>query len=421
VELNEKIKEYILSKSVLRSDRRIGIEVECFIYKENFSRIPVNRSKEYSAIDLLNELNNINNNANGTYSLEPGGQIEWSSPPCSNMFELDDALTSYKRLIDNILSEKNLLSLYIGVEPFTDPGSIELIDQKKYQLMNINMGKRGSLGKWMMRNTSSIQVNYDIIDQRDLEEVMFIADCIHPISAYLFAHSPFHLGKLAGKKNLRNNIWENTDNTRCRSLLDHGIYNTDNLLDLYISQMMNAPAIFHLDDNLNIKESRLSLWDDLEKKWSSKTLTSNDIQAALHQIFTNVRLKNLIEIRDVDCLPFEYIIAPVAFLTGLIENKSFRGELVSEFSSWTKQERKTWNELALQLDIDKGSLKNKKYIDWVKWIAEIAIDGLEQRNLGEEKYFIEYYQNIIDNGPLSIQVQNSYSLSKKSLENFIFD
>ena len=150
MKLNEKIKEHILSKSVLRVDRRIGIEVECFIYTKNFSRIPVNRSKEYSAIDLLNELNNINNNINGTYSLEPGGQIEWSSPPCANMFELDDALSSYKSLLDNILNKRNLISLYIGVEPFADLDSVELIDQKKYQLMNMNMEKRGLLGKWMM-------------------------------------------------------------------------------------------------------------------------------------------------------------------------------------------------------------------------------------------------------------------------------
>ena len=130
MELNEKIKKHILSRSVLISERRIGIEVECFIYKKNFSRIPVNKSKEYSAIDLLNELNNTNKDANGTYSLEPGGQIEWSSPPCSNMFELDNALSSYKSLIDSILSKRNLISLYIGVEPFTDPDSLELIDQK---------------------------------------------------------------------------------------------------------------------------------------------------------------------------------------------------------------------------------------------------------------------------------------------------
>ena len=287
--------------------------------------------------------------------------------------------------------------------------------------MNLNMEKRGLLGKWMMRNTSSIQVNYDIINQRDLEEVMFIADCIHPISAYLFSHSPFHLGKSVGRKNLRNYIWENTDNTRCRSLFDHGIYNPHNLLDLYISRMMKAPGIFRLDDNLDIKESRSTLRDDLEKKLSMNALASNDIKAALHQIFTNVRLKTLIEIRDVDCLPFEYIIAPVAFFTGLIENRSSRRQLLSEFLSWTKQERKTWNELALQLDIDKVFLKNKKHIDWVKWVAEIAIDGLEQRKLGEEKYFTDYYQDIIDNGPLSIQMQNKYSSSKKALENFIFD
>ena len=421
MKLNEKIKEYILSRTVSSSKRRIGIEVECFIYKKNFSRIPVNKSKEYSAIDLLNELNKINKDSNGTYSLEPGGQIEWSSPPCENMFELDDALASYKSLIDSILNKRKLSSLYIGVEPFTDPRNIELIDQKKYQLMNINMEKRGSLGKWMMRNTSSIQVNYDIIDQKDLEEVMFIADCIHPISAYLFAHSPFHLGKSVGRKNLRNYIWENTDNTRCRSLFDHGIYNNDKLLDSYISRMMEAPGIFRLDDNLDIAESSLSLRDDLKKKWSSRMLTNNDIQAALHQIFTNVRLKTLIEIRDVDCLPFEYIIAPVAFLTGLVENSTCRKKLINEFLSLTRKERKTWNKLALELELDKGSFKNKKYIDWVKWIAELAIHGLQQRELGEEKYFIDYYQNIIDNGPLSLQIQDSFMLSKKPLENFIFD
>ena len=99
----------------------------------------------------------------------------------------------------------------------------------------------------------------------------------------------------------------------------------------------------------------------------------------------------MIEIRDIDCLPYEHIIAPVAFLTGLIENRLCREQLVSEFLSWTKQERKAWNKLALGLDIDGACIKNKKYIDWVKWIAELAIYGLERRKLGEEIFFIDYY------------------------------
>ena len=212
------------------------------------------------------------------------------------------------------------------------------------------MEKRGVLGKWMMRNTSSIQVNYDIIDQKDLEEVMFIADCIHPISAYLFAHSPFQSGESVGRKNLRNYIWENTDNTRCRSLIDHGIYNTEKLLDLYISQMMEAPGIFRLDGNLDISESRLSLRDEIEKKWSSKRLTNNDIQAALHQIFTNVRLKSFVEIRGADRTPEGFEIAPAAFWVGLLLCDDVLEKVHDIVKAWSKKDRKMFNRCAFNLD-----------------------------------------------------------------------
>ena len=111
MELNEKIKEYILSKSVLRSERRIGIEVECFIYKKNYSRLPVNRSKEYSAIDLLNELNKINKDSNGTYSLEPGGQIELSGAELSNIHQTCTETTRHLKELKEIGNIFNFILL----------------------------------------------------------------------------------------------------------------------------------------------------------------------------------------------------------------------------------------------------------------------------------------------------------------------
>ena len=191
--LNKKIKSNILSKTVGLDERKIGIEVECFIYNKNYKRIPVNQSNEYSATDLLQELNSVPNN-NGHYSLEPGGQIEWSSLPFKNINDLEISLLSYKRRLDKILRKRDLKSLYMGVDPFHDPETIDLINEKKNYLMNLNMEKKDTLGKWMMRNTSSIQINYDIVDEKDAEEIMFIADCIHPISSYLFSNSPFKLG-----------------------------------------------------------------------------------------------------------------------------------------------------------------------------------------------------------------------------------
>ena len=235
MKINKKIRSHILSKTVGKDRRKVGIEVECFVYTKNYKRLSVNPSTEYSATDLLDDLSNISNKNNGSYSLEPGGQIEWSSPPFEDIRDLEQSIHSYKKSIDSVLEKRGLISLYMGVEPLCDPDSIDLIKHKKYQLMNLNMEKRGTLGKWMMRNTSSIQVNYDIIDENDLEEIVFIADCIHPISAYLFSNSPFQLGKPVGETNLRNHIWENTDTTRCRTLFDHKIDHPNQLLDLYLS------------------------------------------------------------------------------------------------------------------------------------------------------------------------------------------
>ncbi len=419
MKINKKIKSHILSQTVDKGRRKVGIEVECFVYTKNYNRLSVNPSKGYSATELLHDLNNISKKKNGSYSLEPGGQIEWSSPPFADIKDLEKSIHSYKNSIDSVLEKRGLISLYMGVEPFCDPDSIDLIKQKKYQLMNLNMEKRGTLGKWMMRNTSSIQVNYDIIDENDLEEVMFIADCIHPISAYLFSNSPFQLGKPIGKNNLRNHIWEDTDKDRCRTLFDHKIDHPNRLLDLYIEFMMEVPGIFQLDEELEIQDSDLTLGKELKKKLINGKIRSEDIKASLHQIFTNVRLKSLIEIRDIDCLPFKHILAPVAFLTGLISDKSIRKRLIDEFLTWTSQERKLWNTNASSLDVNQSGPNNRTYLDWITWVGELAIEGLQKRNLDEVKYFSNYFYNIIEKGPIGLQYQSQFKSSNKLLKEFL--
>ena len=97
----------------------------------------------------------------------------------------------------------------------------------------------------------------------------------------------------SGNLNLRNHIWENTDSDRCRSLVDHGIFERKDLLELYLEFASKVPSIFKLDDDFNIQSSQSALGDDLKSRFDKGLLRPEDIQAALHQIFTNVRLKNL--------------------------------------------------------------------------------------------------------------------------------
>jgi hypothetical protein len=63
--VKEKLKSYILSKSISGKERKLGIEVECFIFDKSNKRIPVNRGSSFSAADLLKELAV---SSNGNYS-----------------------------------------------------------------------------------------------------------------------------------------------------------------------------------------------------------------------------------------------------------------------------------------------------------------------------------------------------------------
>ena len=184
--------------------------------------------------------------------------------------------------------------------------------------------------------------------------------------------------------------------------------------------MMGVPGIFQLDDDLQIQNTDLTLGKQLEQKLINKKIKKEDIQAALHQIFTNVRLKSLIEIRDIDCLPFRHILAPVAFFTGLLTDNSIRKQLISEFLKWSMQERQLWNRAALKLDPNQSGPDNRTYLDWITWVGEIAIKGLCNRGYNETKYFSNYFDGIIEKGPISIQDQNHFKSSNKSLGEFLF-
>ena len=402
--LHDKIRSFILSNFVPSEARTVGMEEECFIYTTDNRRLPVNPCDEFSASDLLSIMNkNVGNN--GIYSLEPGGQLEWSSPPYRNLYTLFSALTKHKQALMKVVGTNDLKIINYGVEPNFTPDDIDLIDQLKYQLMHVNMEQNGTLGKWMMRNTASVQINFDVTGEQDLEDMTFTADCLQPVCAYLFANSPFRNGKPTGTENVRNVIWENTDNHRCRNLIDHGIESPGKMIDRYIEYIMTVPGIFELDDNGTIVRTDQTLGERLLSLENTGALRTEDIQTALHQVFTNVRLKGLVEVRGADRPPMGYEMAPVAFWTGALTSESVRDELLSVVKNWTVEERHQFNKASLILDDAQMGPNGKTYREWNQWAGDLALAGLKERDLGEEKFFEEFFAIVMSKGPFSLQAQ----------------
>jgi len=406
MDLKSEVKNVMLSSLKKPSDIKIGIEIENIIYNDKNERIMVNPCNDFSATELLKVLNN-NKNISDNYSLEPGGQLEWASTPYKNLNDLEGSIIAQRNLLKEVLERKQLKVVPYGLDPNFSPEDIELINQKRYILMDKNMEKSGSMGQWMMRCTSSVQVNFDTSSKNDMEEIVFIADCIHPIASYLFSNSPFKNKKPASEKNLRNIIWANTDNFRCNNLFDQGIYLKTDIIDEYINFFLGIPAIFSLDRKGAAVETKKTIGELLLEEKDNKILSKNRILTFLRQVFTNVRIKNLVEIRGADRTPEGFEIAPAAFWTGLLMDKSIRKTTLDTVSAWKREDRALLNNAGFSLNTSQKGPGNKTYGYWIDYFGQLALNGLKKRKLGEEKLFNVFFEAITKDGPFSLQSQSS--------------
>ena len=165
----ERVKSKILSPGHI-AERKIGVEIESFYYLGNdFSRVSVNHGKQYSAMDLLRDISEEarKNNELYSYSLEPGGQIEWASSPQISLWSIEEEYSKHIEYQKKLCKKNNIDVGHFSVEPISHPQDIDLIESKKYHLMDDMFKNTGALGQWMMRNTTSLQLNIDYLDEED--------------------------------------------------------------------------------------------------------------------------------------------------------------------------------------------------------------------------------------------------------------
>jgi len=426
MKLTERIESVILSNLQPKEERKIGIECECILYNKKGERIPVNPSDELSATDIKDELEALqaNDRNKAGFTIEPGGQIEWASPPLKSLHEINKKFILYKERLNQIAQREKLKTIDYSLEPLYEPFEIPIVDNDKYRLMNKMFMKTGSLGPWMMRNTASVQINIDFSSKEEAERMAYIGDCLTPISSILFANSPFWNGKRARKQNLRYKIWNDTDISRCGDLLTHCISSSENLISKYAEYIQTAPAIFVLDENDNIIKFRGTLGTWLSKLEKEGELTDEAIQIALHQIFTHVRFKNVIEIRGSDKPPAGFELAPAAFWVGLLLNDEIQEEIFNIAKEWTPLERRKLIESANYLDVEQLGPQNRSIKEWIEIVLSLSLSGLEKPSSSPNKtdetiYLNKYVEFFNKYGIPAINTQNLLEKSKKSVFEFI--
>ena len=158
-------------------------------------------------------------------------------------------------------------------------------------------------------------------------------------------------------------------------MINHKLYNPNSTVKDYAKWIQHVPAIFSSNDsntnhyNGSLGEMIVSFPDSL----------NSNILSALHQSFTNVRYKTVLEIRSGDRPLKGQELAPVAFIVGLLTAKKSRESLFEIIKNWSKKDRIALIDLANDISFENIGPEGKSVGEWLEILSALALQGLDER------------------------------------------
>ena len=223
-------------------------------------------------------------------ALEPGAQLELSGEQCETVHCADKELRRHLKHLLPIADELDIDFVNLGVQPVSPLDDIQWIPKTRYQIMAPYMEKVGTLGHHMMKQTASIQVNFDFSDEADAMLKFKTSMGLVPILSAMFANSPISDGSLNGFMTMRGHVWTETDKRRC-GLLPFAFADAPTFED-YAEYALNIPMYFIVRQGQWINMTHMSFRQFLEEGHEGERPTLEDWGIHLTTLFPEVRIKN---------------------------------------------------------------------------------------------------------------------------------
>jgi glutamate--cysteine ligase len=249
--------------------------------------------------------------AGGTITFEPGGQLEYSSPPCSSASALLSQLRSVVLPLRAAAASEGINLLALGIDPLNSVEQAPLLIQaKRYQRMADYLARRGPAGARMMRQTAAFQINLDFDDEPWLR--WRVLNAAAPYLTAIFANSPIYQGERSGYQSTRAAVWRSVDPART------GIpYDERAPLAAYLDFALAAPAILLPA----VDGEQLPFGEWLRRGHP----TLDEWRDHLSTLFPEVRPRGHLELRSADAIAPEWYAAPLALAVGILyDSRSIR-------------------------------------------------------------------------------------------------
>ena len=251
----------------------------------------------------------------GSISLEPGGQVEWSSRPAPDLDTLAADVSRHLDAMATVGASTGVRWLDVAVQPDLGVADMPWMPKARYEIMKTIMGRRGRLAHRMMTQTASIQCAFDYASEEDWIRKFRAAALLAPIAVALFANSSRVDGRDSGWVSYRQAIWRETDPDRCD--LPAVVFDKKFGFDAWVEWVCDVPTLF-LRRGSGLIPSGGTPLRALLGRHGCDGLTMEDWELHLSSIFTEVRSYAYLEVRSADLTPEALVMAVPALWTGLL-------------------------------------------------------------------------------------------------------
>ncbi|MGH3888928.1 MAG: ergothioneine biosynthesis glutamate--cysteine ligase EgtA [Pseudonocardiaceae bacterium] len=149
-----------------------------------------------------------------TVTIEPGGQLEISSPPRASLTELIATVEGDTAALTDLLDPAGLVLTGSGSDPHRP--SRRLIDIPRYAAMETAFDRIGPMGRAMMCSTAAVQVCVDAGTPTEVVSRWAALHDLGPVLLAAFANSPWLGGLRTGWASSRMQAWFALDPVRTR-------------------------------------------------------------------------------------------------------------------------------------------------------------------------------------------------------------
>ena len=392
IERYEQMAEYLASGCKPKEDWRIGTEHEKFGFCKD-SLLPLPYEGERSIHAVLSALRDRHDwqelregdkligltKDGANISLEPGGALELSGAPLETIHETCDEVNVHLKEVKDIADEIGVGFIGLGAAPTWMHEQMPLMPKGRYKLMDAYMGKVGTMGRTMMRRTSTVQVNLDYSSEADMIQKLRVGIALQPVAVALFANSPFFEGKPNGHKSWRSRVWRDTDNARAGMI--PFVFDDDFGFERWVEYALDVPMYFVYRDGKYIDALGQSFRDFLDGKLPAlpgEKPTLSDWADHLTTAFPEARIKKYIEMRGADGGPWRRLCALPAFWVGLCYEQDSLDAAWDLVKDWDAETREALR-VAASVDGLHAKVGNIDMHELSKSVLDIAHAGLAKR------------------------------------------